>query len=400
MQNVKIIRLDDNIFSNLYIETNSDFKQALFDKILLKKNVSQLAQIAQVSNFSLQSWINGTRPIKFIPFRKLCESEGISEKILMENILFFKTRLNAGKTRFHEKNLVIDDNLAELIGFVKGDGCIHKKYVELSNTDLKTVFYYTCSLLKTFGLEKNQIEVTIAKPQLSEKYPHKEAKYSRNIGFTRLIIRQRKTYSKKIYAKKPIIRCRLNSKIIALIFSQIKSQLYETFQTAPRNIQRSFVRGYAAAEGAVTSGKRISLCQNNIRELFFLQKLLINLGYKSAKHFSKTKEKQRISIYGYSELTKYAKEIGFGANNKRNEQLKSLLAAYTQFTRVPIQQNYERILNIIIEQKEVNAPELCLTLEKSYKETSRLLKELVDLGRLRANTQNKPYIYTASQKPQ
>lgn len=389
MHLIKIIKLDKSIFSELFIELPLEFKTTIFEELCSIYTIAQMAKLANVSEFMVRSWKTGDRPIKYAPFSKLCQSINLPERVLINQSLFFKTRLSAGKVKI-KNELMIDEPFAELIGFAKGDGCIHKKYLELSNNCLNTVFYYVNTLVEKFGLDKNQIEVTIMTTHNCKRYPEKEVNYSRKQGYNRIIIRQR-----KLYSREPTIRCRLNSKIAATIFNQIKSGLYTIFEDSPKNIRRSFIRGYAAAEGSVGE-RRISLSQKNVKELFFLQKVLLNLGYKSVKSFSKNKNKLDINIYRYSDLNRYCKEIGFGPNDKRNKKLKNLLNAYSQFTHVPKQQNYRKILNIVQKLEKTDGSKLSRILKKSYKETSRLLKELVNLGYLKVNCQHKPYIYSLS----
>jgi hypothetical protein len=176
MDCTKTIFLNDAIFSDTFIILNKDFQKSIFTKLVSNYNLTKMSKIAEVSKSSIRDWRIKRRTIRFTPFKKLCKEINISENDLFNNILFFRTHLNAGQVKI-KKCITIDNELAELIGFIKGDGCVHKKYVELANNCLNTVFYYTNTLLNHFSLNKSQIEVTIMTPLEYNQFPKKEVDY-------------------------------------------------------------------------------------------------------------------------------------------------------------------------------------------------------------------------------
>lgn len=93
------------------------------------------------------------------------------------------------------------------------------------------------------------------------------------------------------------------------------------------NLARAYIRGMMIGEGTIYNNRMryVRIEMRNGKEIEYIHRLLIMLGYKCKISYRTTRENMWSIYIGASQLKKFYDEIGFGVHEKRQEKLREAI---------------------------------------------------------------------------
>ena len=386
--------------TNGYVELEPSFRIELFSKAI--KNAggrNKLAKLIGSCSSSIWEWkVGRKRPPLGIVF-KCSKIAGISREELSSNIQALSSFFKMGNISVHKWKLVLNEEFAEWIGLIEGDGSITGKYVSCGNTFFGLVFFFITGLQKFFGIKKNQIVITIWIPPQDKVKNIRLAKLVKRLlmlkGFSRVSLRKRKV-SEKRKAKRLLLEARVNVKILSSLFKNFMSDLKVFLKNSPATVKASYVAGFASAEGSITKDKnsrRFTISQKSLDKLLFIRELLLDLGFQGISDPEPNGKVFRISMSRRRELERYLKEIGFGHHELRNQKMREILSSYSQAEHKPIRERLNEVLNLLSIHGNLTGFSVAKKLKIKYKYANQLLNKMINLGLVKVDKSSKPFIY-------
>ena len=175
---------------------------------------------------------------------------------------------------------VLDKELAQLLGYILGDGSIEERCIRIKDERRGVLEHYAKHLEKIF---------------------------------------KRPTTIKKQKGKNCYV-LGVNGIVLVDFFRYLVKEHRELVSRSPPGVVASFIRGFADAEGSVRKkGGVITITQKNMQFLKWLQMLLLRFGITSTLRAGKTADV--LGIFG-TNIKTFQKEIGLTAKDKKNELAK------------------------------------------------------------------------------
>jgi len=292
--------------------------------------------------------------------------------------------LDTGAISPKDCKLTLDEDLAELLGIIKGDGCITPNGIWCFNTEIEIPLFFASLCERVFNINKNKIRISIRTPDYSPKEKISNALIERdykNIRFEKI--------SKFTYSCKKTLYCfYIGSTILSKIVKGIMIDFKGLLKTLPTEVKAAYICGFASAEGCI-SNRKIWLTNKDKNELEFIKKLLCDLGISSFGPVLKRNGIFNLYIGGKNNLIKFSRFITFGKNRCRNEKLAKVLNSYVLKNRT------ERIQKIL---QTLDRPKTTKDISKligiKYSWTSSTLNYMVKSGVLQTNNVLRNRLYS------
>jgi len=198
---------------------------------------------------------------------------------------------------------MITNDLGYVMGAIMGDGYIYKK------KDRKDTWYvYLNSIDKEFidALEKALKRVTGHQPR-TYLYSHKFRNQPAPYGHTY-------TYVSKGFK---LVFC--NSYWVKKIKKFIDT-FYKGIISLPKNVERSFLRGFFDADGS-SSSNSIRFFNKDKKLLDIIRELLENQGYHVFFYDYPNQTRKSIAIYRKAEQERFLREIGSSISHKGRKHI-------------------------------------------------------------------------------
>lgn len=379
-----------------YTTLDPNFRKELFKKLIMKfDNVTNLANVINVNRTSVYDWSKGRVRAPFNKLIKCIKLINITENRLLKSISYITTRYEGGKFFVEDWRLILDDELSEWLGLLKGDGYVSSKYVGCTNASVSVSLFFMKILEKILGVPKSNITIMIEIPQkrnLDDALPVIDL--LNNKGYKRI--------TKRNHGKgnKILLSPRVNSKALAQLLRKLMGDLYWFIENSIEKVKIGYVRGFAAAEGSIhqSGGLRaVSFSNKDLDELKFVKRLLHGIGVVHVSDpESDKKGVYKIKITTQPQLRLFHEKIGFGKHEERNRKLTNILGGYKKIlTRVEYnRENVRRdqILKTIKKKGKVNAKEIASEIDVSYTRVNKLLKKMLN-ERLIYKVEGWPYTY-------
>ena len=358
---------------NSYVSLTSRFRKKLFRILVKKFTIANLAKLVGAHRSSIYDWKKGRVRVPLSKIMRCIELAGITKDRLFNSITSLTALYNAGAIRIKGWKLLLNEELVEWLGLLKGDGYVSRKYVGCTNSSLPVSLFFMRILEKVFGIPKANIEITIEiPPNQRNKDITPLVKLLNTKGYKRIIKRKRNK------GKKVLLSSRVNSKVLAQLLRNILKDLHQFINSSPLDVKIAYVRGFGAAEGSpyeVGSVRAISFSNKDLDELLFIKNILHEIGIIRIDNPEQdNKGIYKLKITTQPQLRLFHEIVGFGRNKRRNKKLASILKGYKKILkRVEYRSKYERysqILNIIKRNKVATAKEIALEINISYTWTS------------------------------
>ena len=255
----KILKINPNQYYNSFI-INEKGKEMLINKrkhkSLLQK---QLAEKIGLTQAAISSFEIGKKNINRTLLKRLCETLDIPYFDFLE-----KYTLPSKKYTNIELPKIVDEELAQFLGYLSGDGCLEKDRVSFFEQTKEVALAYKKKYDQYF--------------RLSSSYKFRESKNYHQLRFTsRSVVRL-------IRNEFPEIKSALDTQIPLKIL-QSKNE-----------VVAGFLRGLFDAEGYI-SGGRIGLGMNNKKMIQQIQILLLRFSIISSfPEYDNRKNKDRKSV--------------------------------------------------------------------------------------------------------
>lgn len=387
--------------STSYVTIDPDFRTKLFNKAVKKAGSrAKLAKILNTNKWTFDCWKYGKkRPPLGIVVECANFVEIPSSKLLV-HITDIRSLFNSGRISVNNWKLLLNEEFAEWLGMLQGDGSLTSDEVKISNTYIDIPIYFADLLTKTFGIEKSRIKIVISfftDDSITEA--NKIKNIFRKRKFTNIELY--KAYQHK--GNKIVITTRVYSKILQRFLIGLMKDLVTILKMSPNSVKAAYVRGFAAAEGCISEGKSgvriITITQNDAKELEFVKSLLNNIGITNIGGPRSTGTAFRIGITTQIELEKFQKLVGFGKHKLKNEALTKIIKHYKfRVYRTPTYLRYEEINRIIKNQKYITVKSLAKILSLDCEHVRFLLNNMLRLGLVNVDKTHFPHIYSLGGK--
>jgi len=301
------------------VKISNDFKQNLKVKILNKySTLIKFSKEIDIPRETLAHMFNYSKYLKFDKLLRIAKEFDISdEEIYNEILALFARGSNTSKELMLNKELVVDEFFVEgyALYLAEGDNGSNGKTIprkfRFTNSE-PSVINHMVKWIKTY-FPNNEFCVRVINPQGNTiDFDHiKELINHGNLRF------REESYNKivkyKIYFDSAIL--------IDLILS-IESTIKELCTKDPK-LATAYIRGMMIGEGTAYFNKSryVRIEMRNEKEIKYLHKLLTLLSF-DCKPVLRSNRHNMWSLYiGAKQLAKFAKEIGFGIHQERQQIL-------------------------------------------------------------------------------
>ncbi|MBI5347374.1 MAG: helix-turn-helix domain-containing protein [Candidatus Aenigmarchaeota archaeon] len=270
-------------------------------RIALKLLQKELAKSSDVTQTAISIIELGKRDIKIGFLKRLCQCLDIDTGSFIRQFC-----IPVKDFRLPE---ILDENLANLLGYFAGDGSFENERISLFDADRQTIEYYN-NLAKTIF----NCNATIT---------HREDKGH---------------YVSRIYGK-PIIKL-IKNEFPELKFA-VNTEIPVKVLRSPNSVLAAFLRGFFDAEGYVTKERGIGLGINNKKLARQAQMALLRFGilaslaeYDNKRNPHSKKHRFTIGITEKKSLEIFLDSVGFNASYK-NKKLAEVIKnkSPTSYTR-------------------------------------------------------------------
>jgi len=378
-----------------YVILNPEFRVGLFRELIVKfGSASALADLIGVNKSSIYDWFKGRVKIPLSNLVKCAKLVGMSKSELFKFIYSATARYASGTIFVKDWKLILNEELSEWFGLLRGDGCISKKYVGFTNMSLALSLFFMKILENVFGVSKSNIEITIDIPsRKSTNDSLSVIKLLYTKGYNRVIKRKRGK------GKKILLSPRVNSKVLAQLLKNLVKILQQLIENSSQKVKVAYVRGFAAAEGSAcqtNSVRVVSLTNKDLNELRFIKKLLYDVGIIYTTFERDKKGIYKLKITTQPQLRLFYEKIGFGKYKEKNEKLANILRGYKKvLTRIYYKSKiirYNEILQLIKKKGKLTGKEIASGININYTYVNKLLNEMLS-KRLIYRTDGWPYFY-------
>lgn len=248
----------------------------------------------------------------------------VSKKEIIDNIIGFRVM---GSTHHGDvilpRCIIIDNQFVEgyALYLAEGDtganGDTIPRKLRFTNSELSVINLFIRWLKKNFPLIDFYVSV-IQPPELTLP-----VNYPKYLSQKLKINRQKFRVTRDYYNKKVKYRvCCDNALLIDLFLSW--NSLIKKACLENKTLAEAYIKGMMAGEGTIyfKRSRYVRIEMRNKTEIYYVHKLLKALGYKNKCTVRSNRPNMWSIFIGAKELKKFAEEIGFGSQEKRNKLLK------------------------------------------------------------------------------
>jgi len=386
------IDLSEFLSDKLNMDLKEDFRTKLFRKA--RKTMGTWAALSRylcVHYNTVDQWKRGITFPKLATLYKIADVAEIPKNDLYENIAYITPWRKPNVIPFI-RWLEFDEEIAEWVGLLNGDGCIPSKLckVGFSNKEPKLLWFFMHVLKSRFRIPEHLFVIALRVPtslksdlKTVEKL---KLEWSKKLNFPK---DRAKIYPK--YTLGVAADLVVRSGALARILTNLKGKVKEIVGNGLPRLKRAYLRGCYAAEGSVIMRNRyVTFVSKNMDEVSFVSQLLTSLQIEHSLYPSGG-ECWQIRISNRQNLIKFHEKVGFGVNKQRQKRLKKILGSYKY---LPPDARIARIFNEISDNEALTADQLAKRLSLSRKWTWNFLHRLVQQGLLSVNKRSKPYQYS------
>lgn len=384
MYNKDFIELDLMKYIPLdsYVTLMPESRVKIFTKAVDKLgSQAKLAKTLNAGTMTVSEWVRGARRIhlsKLIELIKIC---GLDIE-LNESILDITKYYSAGAISVKGFKILLNEEFAEFLGILIGDGSVNKKNVTCTNTFFDIPLFFSYFLERNFNLKKERVTIPIYFPNNLPESAIILRKKFELLGYKNFYI------YRESENKKPLIKVSINSSILARILTNILKERKNLLSKSNNKVKAAYIRGIAASDGTVTSHS-VGIISDDIEELYFIKDLLKSLGIKSANPRRATRSFQ-LHIYGEDNLEKFNEDVGFGLHEIRNQKLLTLLRNYKHKSPT---RRFQEISELINMYQKMTAKEVSIKLGLKYKQTLFLLNKMLEKGIINIDDKSKTHVF-------
>ena len=330
MNSTKIVTFDYLRNNSLtHVKVSSAFKQTLKSKIINKYGtLLRFSEEINIPRETLAHMFNYSKFIKFDKLLKIAKEFDITyEEIYNEIISLYARGSNTSKELMLSKELLVDEFFVEgyALYLAEGDNgsngnTVPRKF-RFTNANIG-VINHMIKWIKTYFLN-NYFCVNVINPK-GNFIDFEQVKNLINHDNVKL---KEETYNK-------IIKYRIcfDSAILIDLILSIESTIKELCSKDPK-LAVAYIRGMMIGEGTAYFNKSryVRIEMRNEKEIKYLHKLFTMLEYNCKPVLRQNREGHWSLYIGAKQLSKFAKEIGFGVHQERQ---KILLEASQKILRV------------------------------------------------------------------
>ncbi len=276
-------------------EINKEGQKLLQEKREEKKLLQkELAKQLDLTQTIISSYEIGKRNAGRVPLQKLCAALEIDFYDFLNN--YTSPHKRYGKIKLP---VLIDQKLAQFLGYLIGDGCIEKDRITFFEQSKEVILQYK---------------------KLFDQY------FSLNCSYR---FRETKNYHQLRFTSRPLVR------LIQSEFPEIKKTMDtlipEKILTSPNQVLASFLKGIFDAEGYTSVRRNIGLGINNKVLAQQIQMALLRFGiisslheYDNRKNIYSDKPRFTIDMTEKKSLKLFKENIGFSCPIKTNKLNKAI----------------------------------------------------------------------------
>jgi len=319
--------------SGTYVLINSIFRRKLFkNAIKVVGTKRKLAELIGSKKGTVNNWMNNKnynkRKIPLSSLVKCCQILNLDINELRKNIITATLRYPAGDIKIRKWKIKFNEEFAEWLGMLDGDGSVSDRDVSFSNTYFGLTFHFAKFLQNNFGIDKNRMKIVITyyKPDSIEE-TNKIADQLKCMGLKRV-----KVYMvHKHKGKKINLKVQVCFKVLSQFLLNIRNDMKDILKASPPNIKSAYLRVYSASEGCASESKAnvrvITITQKDDKELSYIRSLLEDVGIGNVDGPRFTGTGFQLGITTQKELN-FQKTVGFGCHEDKNEKLKNMISHY------------------------------------------------------------------------
>lgn len=317
-----------------YVSVNPFFRKDVISKaVSVVGTKRKLAYVINVNKGTLNNWKNNARynkrKLPLYKLIKICRIAGISIEELRANIKYATIRYPSGDICIEKWKIFFDENFAEWLALINGDGSISDRDLSFSNTYIPLTFYFAKFLEETFDISRNRISMTVTYytddsiDEALRLLDHVKLNGYENSKIYR-------AYNHK--GKKINLKARVGFKVLTQLLMNINKNLNEMLMGSFDTVKAAYLKGYAASEGCISisnsSSRVITITQNDKEELEFIKSLLQDIGIEKIDGPRWSDTAFRIATSNRKDIKKFQEMIGFGAHTLKNNKLEKILNSY------------------------------------------------------------------------
>lgn len=320
MNSTKIITFDYLKNNSLaHVKVSSTFKLNLKNKILNKyRTLLKYSKKINIPRGTLAHIFNYSKYIKFDKLLRIANEFDISnEEIYKEILALFARGSNTSKELILSKELLIDEFFVEgyALYLAEGDNGSNGKTIprkfRFTNAEVD-VINHMIKWIKIY-FPNNEFYVNVINPK-GNFIDFEQVKKAINYDNIKL---KEETYNK-------IIKYRIcfDSAILIDLILSIESTIKELCTKNPK-LAAAYLRGMMIGEGTAyfNRSRYVRIEMRNEKEIKYLHKLLTLLSF-DCKPVLRSNRHNMWSLYiGAKQLAKFAREIGFGVHQERQQIL-------------------------------------------------------------------------------
>jgi len=375
--------------NKIYVQFNEDFRKNLFN-LAIKEfgsfvKLGKFLNVKRADTTIATNWRNGTNCCPLDLMIKLANKISVPLKELEKNIkeVRYKSNIhkrggNSGKPIINPKlPIVIDDNFAEILGHICGDGTISRSnikkgiYLKYINSEPVLIEKFKRLIKETFGKIEPNIQI---RGGGNYKRPNYYLQYPSIVSMSVL----------KVFDYKP----KGGMNIPDFIFGMSKKS------------KARFLRALFDDESCVIAGKGISIGLKPINPLKNIKLLIEELGIKTGNLYSykiPSGDMWRFSIGKMKSLKRFDKIIGF-VHPSKSEKLKYTIYKKRRFERYDNSEPKNKIINLLKDKGELTADEISKELNRSKETIIQHLRNIHKDGLINnLNNQNRSVWYINQQ---